>query len=261
MKRSLLVLMAVVLVTGAFVAIVGAETKSPAEYGNVVINAFSAKEGMAPVVFEHWFHRAKYSCRLCHVDIGFSLKADGTGIRAADNAKGLYCGVCHNGKMESAGKKVFAACGTDKNDKRCEKCHSQGKHVKQDYDFATYTAKFPKDQFGNGVNWEKAAEGGQIQLTDYIEGVSIKKPAQPVQKDFTIQPKSADKGEILFSHRKHLIWNGCEVCHPEIFKGGKRGSQQYSMNEIKNRKFCGVCHSSVAFPLDDCFRCHTKPVK
>jgi len=33
------------------------------------------------VVFDHWLHRAKFTCRLCHVDIGFAMKAEATDIR------------------------------------------------------------------------------------------------------------------------------------------------------------------------------------
>ena len=248
-------------VAALLAALAGADTKPPADYGRVIISNFSAKGGVAPVVFDHWLHRAKYTCRLCHVDIGFGLKANATGITAADNSKGVYCGACHNGKTVMDGKKIFAACGPDKADKRCERCHSQGKSVKPEKDFAAFAARLPKDTFGNGINWEKAAEDGQIKLSDHLEGVSIKQPAQSIQKDFTIQPKAGQKGEILFSHKKHVLWNGCEVCHPEVFKGGKRGVQQYSMEEIKQKKFCGVCHGTVAFPIDDCARCHAKPVK
>jgi len=247
MKRSLVVCAAVLAAAAAFAA--------PADYGRVVISNTSAKGGMAPVVFDHWLHRAKYTCRLCHVDIGFGLKGNATGITAADNAKGVYCGACHNGKT------AFAACGPDKADKRCERCHSQGRNVKPANDFATFTAKFPKDKFGNGVNWEKAAEDGLITLSDKLPGVSIDQPAKSVQSDFTIKPKTAGTGEIIFSHKKHVLWNGCEVCHPEVFKGGKRGAQVYTMDEIKQKKFCGVCHTTVAFPLEDCGRCHAKPVK
>jgi hypothetical protein len=28
--------------------------------------------------FRHWLHRSKYTCRLCHVDIGFAMEAGGT---------------------------------------------------------------------------------------------------------------------------------------------------------------------------------------
>jgi c(7)-type cytochrome triheme protein len=248
-KRAWGVLVLVVLVA-ALVYDAGA---APTDYGRVVINNASQKAGLAPVVFDHWLHRAKYTCRLCHIDIGFGMKAGVSGITAADNTKGQFCGVCHNGKT------VFAACTADKSDtKRCDRCHSQGKAVKPSVDFAAFTAKLPKDKFGNGVNWEKAAEDGSVKLIDFIEGVSIKKPAQAVQKDFAIKPKSAGMAEIVFSHKKHSAWNGCEVCHPEIFR---QGSTKYSMDDIKARKFCGVCHGSVAFPQEDCGRCHSKPVK
>jgi c(7)-type cytochrome triheme protein len=234
---------------------------APRDYGKVIMNNFSQKEGLAAVEFDHWLHRANYTCRLCHSDIGFALKAGATEVKAADNMKGLYCGVCHNGKMQHGGKAVFPACGTDKADARCQRCHSQGKNVKRENDFAAFAAKMPKERFGNGINWDKASSEGAIKPGDYLEGLSIKKPAQPIQQDFTIHPKAGAKNDILFSHKKHVAWNGCEVCHPEIFKGGKRGTTTYSMNEINQGKFCGVCHSTVSFPLTDCDRCHSKPVK
>lgn len=263
MVRIHSILLVIVAALAALVVPAGAaNAPAPEAYGRVVINAFSAGGGMAPVVFDHWVHRARYSCRLCHVDIGFGLKANGTGIRAADNMKGLYCGVCHNGKAEFNGKKVFAACSADKTDQtRCDRCHSQGKAVRKEVEFAAFTAGLPKDRFGNQVNWEKAAEDGKIKLIDRIAGISLDSPARAVEKDFAIHAKGGAKADIIFSHRKHVQWNGCEVCHPEIFRGGKRGATQYSMKEINEGKFCGVCHGAVAFPQADCDRCHSKPVK
>ncbi len=58
-----------------------------------------------------------------------------------------------------------------------------------------------------------------------------------------------------------MPWNGCEVCHPEIFMGRKRGATKYSMQEIEQDKFCGACHTTVAFPVEDCGRCHSQPGK
>lgn len=264
MKKILVMLPAVILFTVAALAASGAETKAtaPADYGRVIINSFSQKAGLAPVVFDHWLHRAKYTCRLCHGDLAFAMKAGGTGIKAADNQQGIFCGACHNGKMQEGSRKVFAACTTDKSDTaRCERCHSQGKNPKKDHDFAAFTASFPKDKLGNGINWEKASSDGLIHPTDYIEGVSTRQPAREILKDFSIQPKSKGVNEIIFSHKKHSQWNGCEVCHPEIFAGGKRGVTKYSMDEINQSKFCGVCHGTVAFPLAECDRCHTKTTK
>ncbi len=258
MQQALMLFLAIVITAGTALA----GNKAPSDYGKVVLNSGSQKAGLAPVVFDHWLHRANYTCRLCHVDIGFTMKAGGTGIKAADNANGLYCGVCHNGKMQHNGRNIFSSCSENRSDKtRCERCHSEGKSVKRDYEFTAFTAKFPKDKLGNGVNWEKAAEDGLIKPVDYIEGVSIKKPAQAIQQDFTIQPKSQGVNEILFSHKKHSTWNGCESCHPSIFIGGKKGTTKYSMKEINEGKFCGACHASVAFPLAECDRCHSKPAK
>jgi c(7)-type cytochrome triheme protein len=67
--------------------------------------------------------------------------------------------------------------------------------------------------------------------------------------------------DIIFSHAKHTVWNGCELCHPEIFVGVKKGATKYSMVEIFEGKYCGACHVTVAFPLIDCGRCHTRPVQ
>jgi len=236
----------------------------PHDYGKVVMNNFSEKANMAPVVFDHWLHRAKYTCRLCHVDLAFGMKAGSTGVRAADNMKGYYCGTCHNGNMAIENRKVFESCAktfsTVDERKRCDRCHSQGKSVNRQYDFYAFTEKFPKERFGNGIDWEKAETTGQIKLLDYIEGVSIKKKSLAAQEDFALETKLKGMPDIIFSHKKHTVWNGCEVCHPEIFVGVKKGSTTYSMVEIFAGKYCGVCHVTVAFPLLDCQRCHTKQV-
>ncbi len=263
MKRLFFIICLILVFTGLSLAQTGVKKKRPLpyDYGRVIINNYSEKEGLAPVVFDHWLHRAKFTCRLCHVDIGFGMKAGSTGIKASDNIKGYYCGTCHNGKMVSNNRKVFEACSKDKEDiRRCERCHSMGKNVKKENDFNIFTEKLPKERFGNGINWEKAEADGFIKPVDFIEGISIKRHSLTVQKDFALEAKVKGMPEIIFSHKKHTIWNGCEVCHPEIFVGVKRGATKYSMVEIFDGKYCGVCHGAVAFPLIDCQRCHTKPV-
>ena len=70
----------------------------PDEFGNVVLNNHSEEAGIAPVEFAHWLHRAKYTCRLCHIDLGFAMKTGDTDIRESDNRNGIYCGACHDGK-------------------------------------------------------------------------------------------------------------------------------------------------------------------
>ncbi len=262
-----LILLIALTITMAVAQEKGVKKKRPLpyDYGKVVMNNFAEKNRMAPVVFDHWVHRAKFTCRLCHVDIAFGMKAGATGVRAADNMNGFYCGTCHNGKMVGDDRRVFRACAkemTAETQKTCDRCHSLGKDIKKDYNFAEFTAKFPKERFGNGIDWEKAEKDGLIKPIDYIEGVSIKRKQMALPKDFVaLEAKTYGIPEIIFSHEKHAVWNGCELCHPEIFTGVKKGASKYSMIEIFDSKYCGVCHGTVAFPNIDCQRCHVSPVQ
>jgi c(7)-type cytochrome triheme protein len=237
----------------------------PYEYGRVIINNYSEKSNLAPVVFEHWIHRSMFTCRVCHVDIGFAMKAGGTDIKAADNVRGYYCGTCHNGKMVAPdGKTVFQACSRKVNledEKRCDRCHSEGLKVASDFDFFQFSQPLPKERFGNGLDWEKAEESGLIKPVTAIPGVSGPRNSFAVQKDFALNPKVEGMPDIIFSHKKHTVWNGCELCHPDIFMGVKRGAVKYTMVDISQGKSCGACHTTVAFPLTDCQRCHSKPVQ
>lgn len=266
MKKVFLGVVLVLAIAGMTLAETGVKKKRPLpfEYGRVVLNNYSEKAGLSPVVFNHWLHRAKFTCRLCHVDIAFAMKTGTTTVKALDNMKGYYCGTCHNGKMVFQGVRIFESCSNKflhEDIKRCDRCHSLGKNVKPEYDFAKFTERFPKERFGNGIDWEKSEADGYIKPADFLEGVSIPRKSLSIQKDFALSPKVEGMPEIIFSHKKHTVWNGCELCHPEIFMGVKKGATKYSMVEIFEGRYCGVCHSTVAFPLIDCQRCHTKPVQ
>lgn len=82
-----------------------------AEYADVVINESSEKAGMSPVIYPHWFHRIRYQCSVCHVDLGFETKAGGNGITMEKIVNGEFCGACHNGET----------AWTTEN---CDLCHS-----------------------------------------------------------------------------------------------------------------------------------------
>ena len=274
MKRFLIVVLLVLGFAGLAFSAGGVKKKKVLEqdYGNIVINVNSLKAGVNPVLFEHWTHRKVFTCRVCHVDIGFAMKANEGGIRAADNMKGYYCGACHNGKSSfNGGEKLFAACSdtfTKDDQKRCLRCHSLDKSGRdtearrelREKAFRDFAGQMPKERGGNGINWEQAENAGLIHLIDYIEWLSTKRSSMPTQKDFTIGAKSEGVPEIIFSHKKHTVWNGCEVCHPDIFVGVKKGAEKYSMIDLFAGKYCGACHGTVAFPQNDCSRCHTKPV-
>ena len=82
-----------------------------AEFGDVVINNYSDPAGMRPAVFPHWFHRIRFSCKVCHADLGFKFKAGGNEINMVKIIDGQYCGACHNGTI---------AWSVD----NCDLCHS-----------------------------------------------------------------------------------------------------------------------------------------
>ena len=266
MQRILIMGLLLVLVAPApGSAVDGKKAKRPRpyEYGRVTIDNFSSKAGIEPVFFEHWSHRDKYTCRLCHVDLGFAMKAGGSEMTAADNQRGYFCGSCHDGKRVYNGREIFAACTASRRadeSPRCQRCHATGRNPAREQMFADFAAKMPKERFGNGVDWERAEDSGLIKPQQYLEGLSVKRPPLAAQKDFAIEGKVAGMPDIVFSHKKHTVWNGCELCHPDIFVGIKKGATKYNMAEIFAGQYCGVCHVTVAFPLTDCQRCHTQPV-
>ena len=70
-----------------------------AEFGDIVMNQTSDAAGIRPVVFPHWFHRIRYSCKACHSDLGIKFQAGGSHIDMVKVMDGLYCGACHNGEI------------------------------------------------------------------------------------------------------------------------------------------------------------------
>ena len=231
------------------------------DYGKVIIANFSAAAGLAPVRFDHWLHRAFFTCRLCHVDIGFAMEAKATKITADMNAKGFYCGSCHNGTMVHNGKKIFPSCtpsnAPPSEQPECLRCHSVGMKDQRKYTYASFTATLPRQALGNLVDWEEAEAWGLIRPADFLPGLSTPRRPLGAQADFSITSKGFWMADIIFSHKKHAQWNGCEVCHPDIFPSVKKGTVKYTMFEIADGQYCGLCHDRVAFPLNDCGKCHT----
>lgn len=261
MKRRhqlLIILVLIAIITIAYAQPGGVKKKRPPrhEYANVVINNYSEEKKVAPVVFKHWLHRARYTCRLCHIDIGFAMEAGGTRMTETDNSNGLYCGACHNGD------EAFAPEGTGllgKPAQNCKRCHSFGLEVKFKHDFYAFTKGLPRARFGDKIDWLKAEEAGLITLKDFIEGVSFETKPIQFSSDTELKAKVTEMPDIIFSHKKHSVWNGCELCHPDIF-GIKKGTTQYTMQDIFAGMYCGACHGKVAFPNQNCQGCHSTDV-
>lgn len=99
------------MLTCLAVLIVLGSAPAHAEYGDVVLNKRSEKEGVRPVIFPHWFHRIRFRCKVCHDELGFKMRAGANDVRMVDIANGKFCGMCHNGQI---------AWGAE----RCDLCHS-----------------------------------------------------------------------------------------------------------------------------------------
>src|SRR5512133_3889355 len=61
------------------------------EYGNILISRTSAANNLQPVNFSHWLHRTKFTCRVCHGELDFVMKANATEITERENRKGKFC--------------------------------------------------------------------------------------------------------------------------------------------------------------------------
>lgn len=82
-----------------------------AEYGDVVLNRYSEKAGVRPVVYSHWFHRIRFLCKVCHSEFGFEMRAGANDVKMIDLEQGRFCGMCHDGRV---------AWGMQ----NCDLCHS-----------------------------------------------------------------------------------------------------------------------------------------
>jgi len=198
------------------------------------------------------------------VDVGFAMEAGATKVSASTNRDGFHCGACHDGKRLLAGKPVFAACSDAPRPlppAPCGRCHRPGDPDALRRDFQAFAAGLPRAGLGSGVDWEAAEAQGKVKPVDFLEGVSIPRKPLPMDRDVALKSRAHWVAEIIFSHKKHAVWNGCETCHPEIFPSTRSGTLRYTMFRIYAGQYCGACHTSVAFPLADCERCHVKPVR
>lgn len=89
-----------------------------AEFGDIVMNSTSEASNIEPVVFPHWFHRIRYTCKACHSDLGIKFKAGASQINMVKIMDGQFCGACHDGNI---------AWSTES----CDLCHTgkKGSHA------------------------------------------------------------------------------------------------------------------------------------
>jgi c(7)-type cytochrome triheme protein len=230
--------------------------------GRVILDAFSGRVGMPAVLFDHWNHRALYTCRVCHVDLGFAMRAGETRVSAETNEDGAHCGACHDGKTLHDGRPVFRACwGWPRLDpaRGCARCHT-GPRSGRPVAYEAFQQAMPLDVAGD-VDWVAASRRGLVRPADAVPGVTSRRPAMRIDRDVEIRSLGTWMNDVTFSHRKHVGWIACELCHPDVFPVGRRGAVRYRMEEMRAGRYCGACHLNVAFPLSSCQRCHGRPTR
>lgn len=211
-------------------------------FGDLLIDRLSTLKQVKPVYFSHWSHRSRYTCRVCHWELDFAFKSGQTEITEEDNRHGLYCGACHDGKI---------AFGHGEGN--CDKCHT-GRLMAASEKFALLRQGLQRDDFGNKVNWAGAIRSERIApvASIYKTGES----SLQYRKRLVLEAEWAYVPPAIFPHDVHVLWLDCANCHPDIFNIKKKGTEHFQMNYILEGRFCGVCHLTVAFPMDDCHRCH-----
>lgn len=215
-------------------------TQPPRLFGTVLISRATRSGDTKSVAFSHWKHRSRYTCRVCHLELDFALRTNETEITEQANRQGAYCGACHNGKI------AFAV--TEEN---CARCHS-GTVEGSDAGFAALM-DLPAAEFGNRVDWSRALAIGAIK-----PAASLEDEAPPIRLDKTLSLEAEWNfvPPAIFPHAEHERWMDCSNCHPSIFNVGKKTTKHFSMASSLRGEFCGVCHLRVAFPMNDCKRCH-----
>jgi c(7)-type cytochrome triheme protein len=211
-----------------------------AYYGDVTMSRTTRRYGVPPAVFPHWAHRLQYTCAACH-PARFEMKADAHEILMEKMvAKGTYCAGCHDGT--TAFKPV-----------NCSRCHRTDMPPlvagRGNRDPLTTLAALPRDVTGR-VDWMESIRRALIApKAPPPAAASAAVPADSLMR------RTGDLPPVVFPHASHARWLECRNCHPGVFMA-KNGSNPTTMARMWERRDCGLCHGVVAFPMDDCTRCH-----
>ncbi|MCF6280642.1 MAG: hypothetical protein L3J28_00275 [Candidatus Polarisedimenticolaceae bacterium] len=128
------------------------------------------------------------------------------------------------------------------------------------------SAGLPKDKYGL-IDWIRLTEDGLALPQGSLdpEDPLYESPVHYVFdeegeediEDIVIPVKSESISAVLYPHTTHTWWLKCKSCHPKRFDRGA-GDTVMTMKDMGKGKYCGECHGKVAFPLEDCSRCHDK---
>ena len=113
-------------------------------------------------------------------------------------------------------------------------------------------SQLPPDTAGNQVDWIRALRDGYI-----TPRTNIFPETRTNVLDLDVLMKNTGELRVVkFPHRPHTEWLDCSNCHEQLFRS-KAGETPVNMFKILQGEYCGRCHGAVAFPLTECFRCHS----
>jgi len=85
-------------------------------------------------------------------------------------------------------------------------------------------------------------------------------PASAEYGDVVLNRRAEAEGmpPVIFPHWFHRIRFRCKVCHFELGFEMRAGSNDVTMQDIIDGKFCGMCHNGeIAWGTENCYLCHS----
>ena len=250
------------------------------------------------VLFPHWFHRIRFRCKVCHEDVFQSDEGSntidmdqisegklcGTCHNGSIAPEPLECEICHSypwalveaeaepesGQLDAVDPMDLLFAG------KSGKIAGRGDLKKLVSSAAKWGSGWqprafgipglPKDKYGL-IDWIKITKSGMLLPKGSIDP-SDPSYESPVHyqfdedgeediEDILISVKSEKQVDVVFPHTLHAWWLNCSSCHPHRFVRTV-GDTKMTMKEIGKGKYCGECHGTVAFPLEDCRKCHDR---
>jgi len=233
----------------------------PAYFGDVLIDRESAAFDMPPVVFPHWLHRTRFTCRVCHPAI-FEMRAGAHEISMTKISDGYFCGTCHDGTVAwrpvdcvrcHSGGEVGAAAWSARGPRASLLPVPNAPPSTTNHDPHAALAAFPRDTGGH-VDWLAAAEGGLIAPARALPSAAA--TSEPSSAAAHIRmPRTGELPAVIFPHASHSALLDCSSCHPDPF-ARTAGAHRSTMVDMEQGRSCGKCHGHVSFPLEACDRCH-----
>ncbi|MBF0610688.1 MAG: hypothetical protein HQL55_06125 [Magnetococcales bacterium] len=102
------------------------------------------------------------------------------------------------------------------------------------------------------MRWKRAILGVVL--------VTLVAPVQGEYADVVLNKRAELAGmrPVIYPHWFHRIRFRCKVCHKELGFNMRVGSNDVTMADIMDGKFCGMCHNgNVAWSAEHCDRCHS----